>query len=128
MQGVRRLLHSRRRTEPTPAAQHGTPSHERFEYNIETCSAAGIVGWVVHRSGRVEVRVLQRDRSIGEVRSGASRSDVASAFPAIPGARESGFMAAFPEGTFAVGQLQELIVEFTAPDRSSMRVARGCCQ
>ena len=107
-------------SQPLPPPRRPLP--RRFEYNIETCSAAGIVGWVVHRSGGWRSR-FSSDRSIGEVRGGASRSDVAAALP--PSERDdSGFMAAFPEGTFAVGQLQELIIEFTAPDRSSLRVAR----
>ena len=124
MQAVRHLLQSRRRPESAPVAQASTRSGPGFDFNIETCNADGIVGWVVHPSGVSDVRVLQHDHSIGQLKFGSARADVAAARPNISGALDSGFMAAFPDGTFAVGQPQQLVIEFTAGDASTMRVGR----
>ena len=124
MQGVRQLLQSRRRPEAAPVPEESASTGSGFDFNVETCNADGIVGWVVHPSGVADVKVLQHDHSIGQVKWGAARADVAAARPHISSAIDSGFMAAFPDGTFAVGEPQELVIEFTARDASTLRVGR----
>jgi O-methyltransferase len=124
VQGVRQRLKARLAPPPVPAPRENTDANGGFDYNVEVCNADGLVGWVVHGSGIAGVRVLAQDRAIGQVRWGAPRADVAAARPSISGSGDSGFMVAFPDGTFATGCPQQLVVEFTAEDASVLRVAR----
>ncbi len=109
---------------PNSVASDPGATSPGFEFNLDVCNADGIVGWVIHPLGIGGVRVLRHDRPIGQVKWGEARADVAASRPGVSGARDSGFTAAFPEGTFTAAQPEHLLIEFTARDESVLQVPR----
>jgi hypothetical protein len=95
-----------------------------FDFNLDVCNADCIVGWAVHPSGVTGVEVRLQDRSIGQVKYGVPRADVAAVKHDVTHALHSGLQVAFPEGTFPTGEPQQLVIEFTARDGSTMQVER----
>ncbi len=123
MAGLRERL-SARRAGPSTAVGVPAGSDSQFAFNIETCTADGIIGWVAHPAGVDSVRVLLDDQAVGQMRADVPRTDVAAALPQMPGSVDSGFTVAFPPGTFPVGRPQTLSVQFRAGDGSVLGVAR----
>jgi O-methyltransferase len=95
-----------------------------FEFNIDACSADGIVGWVIHESGVEEIRARIEDSPIGQVTSGINRADVARPRPNTAGALRSGFTITFPEGTLRDGEPPTATIEFIAGDGTVERLER----